>query len=354
MEHRASGVFVHAENLAEALVHLGVKPVVLARPGTPEFKAGLDRLVLVDSPWGATLSRGKPIWPLRVGKALERALPKSAGPVVLHGLSNFNVPYRGHDRRVRIVVTVHDIIPLIDPHGVSGASHWQLRWLLPKALAAADKVVCVSEWTRRTLVERFPKFTSKFTVIANGKTPLVESPRRVAGEKTRLLTVARSESYKQLDLLVRIVRALDPGYAAILVTDVKGLNLMKDCAKDLLALGRLTVRVGLSAQELGRLYEASDVYLHPSRYEGYCLPAVDVLAHGCPVVYQKGSGIDEVAGSDVGFAGRPLVKYRCLDRNSTNSRGIRQKSRKHCTHSCPPRYTSNLERCRCCPEKPVL
>ena len=41
--------------------------------------------------------------------------------------------------------------------------------------------------------------------------------------------------------------------------------------------------------------------MSPSRFEGYCLPAVEALSAGTPVVYLGGSGIDEVAGSSVSF-----------------------------------------------------
>jgi glycosyltransferase involved in cell wall biosynthesis len=34
--------------------------------------------------------------------------------------------------------------------------------------------------------------------------------------------------------------------------------------------------------------------VHPSLFEGYCLPAAAAVSHGVPVVYTRGSGIDEV------------------------------------------------------------
>ncbi len=287
------------------MVQIGVRPAVIALPGSPELAAGLDQVVLLDSVWGRHLSQSKPLWPLRVGKALAKALPASAPAVILHGLSNFNVPYRRGDPRIKRVVTVHDLIPLLDPSGVSKASHAQLDWLLPRALAAADQVVCVSQWTLTTVREKYPEIAGKCRVIANGCTTFVGGTPRSVAENLSLLTVARGETYKQLDLLVQIVRSLGKNAAAILVTDAKGADLARKVGKDLLANGSLTLRSNLNTSELSKLYGSADVYLHPSRYEGYCLPAADALAHGCPVVYQTGSAIDEVAGLDVGFGLSP-------------------------------------------------
>jgi glycosyltransferase involved in cell wall biosynthesis len=36
--------------------------------------------------------------------------------------------------------------------------------------------------------------------------------------------------------------------------------------------------------------------VHPSRLEGFCLPAAASISHGVPVIFTRGSGIDEVVG----------------------------------------------------------
>ncbi len=296
----ASGVFVYAKKLAEGLVQAGVKPKVIAQPGAPKLHPALDYMVLSDGILGPKLSRSKPLWPTRVGLALGRDLFPN-GKAVLHGLSNLNLSLIAKPAGVKTVLTVHDVIPLIDRVSVSTASHWQLWALLPQALRAADRVVCVSEWTRKTLLERFPHIAGKTGVIHNGVEHKVEIKRLPAPGKMRLLMVARSETYKRLDQYLKLVKKLGPTVHAVLVTDQGGRDLAAKLAPNEIQSGRLALPVNASEQELAQIYEQTDVYVHTSRYEGFCLPAADALAHGCPVVYQRGTAIDEVAGDEAGF-----------------------------------------------------
>jgi glycosyltransferase involved in cell wall biosynthesis len=304
----ASGVYVYAQKLAEGLVQAGIKPAVISQPGAPKVHPALDYVVLSDGILGAKLSRSKPLWPARVGATLGKRL-KPDEKAVLHGLSNLNLSLFTKPRAVKTVLTVHDVIPLIDRASVSTASHWQLWALLPQALRAADRIVCVSEWTRKTLLERYPNVAAKTSVIHNGVEHQVQIHREKSAEM-RVLMVARSETYKRLDQYLKLVKRLGAGVKATLVTDQKGRELAEKLAKDEIAAGRLQLPVDASHAELARLYEQTDVYVHTSRYEGFCLPAADALAKGCPVVYQRGTAIDEVAGDEAGF---PLAAAASLD-----------------------------------------
>lgn len=305
----ASGIFVYAKKLAEGLVQAGVKPKVIGQPGAPKVHPALDYLVLPDGILGAKLARSKPIWPSRVGMAVGRDL-KPGEKAVLHGLSNLNLSLLTKPSGVKTVLTVHDVIPLIDRVSVSTGSHWQLWGLLPQALQAADRVICVSEWTKKTLLERFPRAAGKTVVIHNGVDQEVKIKRLAAPGVMRLLMVARSETYKRLDLYLRLIKKLGPGVRAVLVTDEKGRDLAEKLAKEAINSGRLTTPAGVSEAELATIYEQTDVYVHTSRYEGFCLPAADALVRGCPVVYQRGTAIDEVAGDEAGF---PLAAAASLD-----------------------------------------
>lgn len=305
----ASGVFVYAKKLADGLVQAGVRPTVIAPPGAPMLNPQLDYMVLSDGILGAKLSRSKPLWPTRVGLALGRELfPR--GKAVLHGLSNLNLSLIAKPPGVKTVLTVHDVIPLIDRVSVSTASHWQLWGLLPQALRAADRVVCVSEWTRKTLLERFPQIVGKTGVIHNGVDHKVEIKRRPEPNLMRLLMVARSETYKRLDQYLKLVKKLGPEVQAVLVTDQRGRNLAEKMAPAEIKSGKLRLPVDAGERELQEIYEQTDVYVHTSRYEGFCLPAADALAKGVPVVYQRGTAIDEVAGDEAGF---PLAAAASLD-----------------------------------------
>jgi glycosyltransferase involved in cell wall biosynthesis len=75
------------------------------------------------------------------------------------------------------------------------------------------------------------------------------------------------------------------------VTDGGGLEDLQTLADP-----RLILKTRISEHEMQDLHAAADLYVHPSRLEGFCLPAAASISHGVPVIFTKGSGIDEVVG----------------------------------------------------------
>lgn len=279
---RPSGVAAYGENLAGGLRTLGISPQIIV-PGA-RF---LPRLL-----------NSKPLWPRRVARLVEQRAEAGA---VLHGLSNFNL-VRPKTVRVRTVLTVHDLIPYLCPQGVSTAYLWQLRALLPRALAAADAVICVSEWTRTTVAERYPWAKDKLRVIRHGLAPAAEITANAAGREPTLFYQARGEIYKQISVYLDIVQKMCGQVRGVLLTDARGYAEVRRTHLALLASGRLDVFQNVTRAEYEALFAKADVYVHTSLYEGYCLPAADALRHGVPVVYLTGSATEELLSGGVAIA----------------------------------------------------
>lgn len=267
---RPSGVNTYGQNLRAALVERGISPEIIVPEAT----------------FFPKLLKSKPLWPGRVARIVEDKAGRSA--VVLHGLSNFNVA-RPRGINAKTVLTVHDLIPFLAPEGVSRAYYFQLKALLPRALRTADAVVCVSDWTRATLAERYPWAAGKCVVIRHG---LAKAPENVgneaAGDKLTLFYQARGEVYKQIPLYLDILEKLGKNARGILLTDERGREAAKGRALE------LEVFANVSDAAYQALFARADVYVHTSRFEGYGLPAADALRHAVPVVYQAGSALDEL------------------------------------------------------------
>jgi glycosyltransferase involved in cell wall biosynthesis len=328
-----SGVGHHAYSLNEALGRRGIVPQVL--PSHP----------CIDSVWRTQLAssvpsvqqkwqRLKPYALWTAGRQLRSWLSSRSGgrACVVHGLSNYNIPRYYRSDGIRTVLTVHDLIPLLEPRAVSSYLAAFLRWQMPRALERADAIITVSAWTRSTLEELFPQARGKIVTIPNGCQrsfpPVLANPL-----PQRLLTIARGEAYKQLELIPRILEQLPPQFHWDLVTDAHGIDRLHRSAGSL--QHRLRILKGLSQIELDRVEEEAGIYVHPSRWEGYCLPAASALARGRPVVYVKGSGIDEVVDSG-GFGlereAGPELWVRAIEELSAQYELWSSRARAHAQH----------------------
>ncbi len=69
-------------------------------------------------------------------------------------------------------------------------------------------------------------------------------------------------------------------------------------------LGSRGIAVGyVSSEELSELYSAADLYLAPSRHEGFGVPVLEAMRCGCPVLASSGGALPEVVG-DAGIIER--------------------------------------------------
>lgn len=200
---------------------------------------------------------------------LERyRMPKipNKGPVVFHS-SYLRVCLQPG---VRNITTIHDLTYHHARYGLPRWLHlWQERW----ALRHSDRVVCVSETTKRELLQYYPWLDErKVQVVYNGVGEIFCPLENVERKKYLLYVGSTKAAYKHYD----IARA---------VAQRTGLELM-------------TVQ-GVSVAQLNRYYNEALCLLYPSDYEGFGLPIIEAQKVGCPVVAQRTSCIPEIGGDGV-------------------------------------------------------
>jgi len=180
----------------------------------------------------------------------------------------------------------------------------------------ADEVWTPSTFCRQVFV-RSGVDPDKVQVIPNGIDPAVFTP---AGEvpplpttkRFKFLYVGGTTYRKGFDVLLEAyVRAFTAADDVCLV--------VKDCgtrtyyrgqtAEDLIAKVRATPNTpeilyadaDLSDEQMAQLYRACDVLVAPYRGEGFCMPALEAMACGLPVVVTVGGGTDDFVDETVGW-----------------------------------------------------
>ena len=221
---------------------------------------------------------------------------------IVHGLSNINGPLLHLRSDIKSIVTIHDLIPLLT--SMSSRYGRLFRAIIMRIANSSDAIVTVSHWTKEQLVERGIS-PEKIHVILNG---FPEWRPQQRTQRNYLLCVSRYEDYKQVEFFIELAKRLN--LKAVLVTDELGAEQIGKRYHELCEKGQLDILKSLTSQQLAKLYEQAMVYVHPSKFEGFCLPAAEANACGVPVIYKAGSGIDEVVKFGRGLGSYDLEEWK--------------------------------------------
>lgn len=226
----------------------------------------------------------------------KRGLPAFSSADVFHS-SHFRVCLAGGARNI---ATVHD---LNYERGLVPDSIGSRVNVLERKVsyATAAALICISENTRKDLLEVYPKLRGRcpvFVIHHGVSLPTNDPPPASAPDFPFVLFVGGRKSYKNFRT------ALEGFFAS---------GVWRDGTR-LLCTGtpfdddeqRRIARMGLSGlvavveyctpERLGALYRAAHCLLYTSTYEGFGLPTLEAMISGCPVVAAQASAIPEIAG----------------------------------------------------------
>jgi glycosyltransferase involved in cell wall biosynthesis len=194
--------------------------------------------------------------------------------------------YRGPVRpALPLVVTVHDLAVFRHPEAFNRWTRSYSPRVVPRVLAAARRVIAVSEFTKRELVELLRVPDEKIRVVPNGVDAEFtrEGP---AANGDYVLAVGTLEPRKNLASLVEAARRND---VELRVVGARGWGGVEVGGNGVRWLGEV------SDADLARLYRGAACLAYPSVYEGFGIPVLEAMACGTPVVTSRGTAMEEVA-----------------------------------------------------------
>jgi alpha-1,3-rhamnosyl/mannosyltransferase len=225
--------------------------------------------------------------------------------VDLYHSTNYMMPLIGMGR-IKRVVTIHDLIPLMfrdhAPQAKKAKFFPIYKRLMHEVGARADLIVTVSESTKKDIVREMKVAEEKIVVTPEGVGPEYHpsATRHPTPGTPHILYVGRRDPYKNLPLLIealaivskkvptarlRIIGPADDRYPeAPALAKMMGLNDKIDW------IGYVT------PGQLIEEYRGASVFALPSRYEGFGLTVLEAMACGAPVVCSNVSSLPEVAG----------------------------------------------------------
>lgn len=208
----------------------------------------------------------------------------------------------------RSVVTIHDLSFFLYPRAFNRGNQLYLKLMTRLAVRRANAVIAVSEHTRQDVIRLLNVPAGRVHIVPNGINegfrPLPVHEVQSFREKHRLperfiLCISTIEPRKNLMALVQAYAALGDVEHRLVIGGGRGWKYESIFALvEELGLGdRVWFPGFLRHAELPYWYNAADVFVFPSIYEGFGLPALEAMACGTPVVASNTSSLPEVVGS---------------------------------------------------------
>ncbi len=195
-----------------------------------------------------------------------------------------------------VVMTVHD---MIYHYGLNPGKHTpEIIENMRKTTMAADRVIAISEATKRSILEFYDIDESKIDVIYHGFTPLKGDPTPLPFLPERyILFIGHRGGYKNFETLLQ-------AFSLIAQKD-KDLQLIctgRDFSKSERAhIAELDLSSRchshfIPTRDLGALYANAECFVLPSKMEGFGMPILEAFAANCPVIVSDASCLPEIAG----------------------------------------------------------
>jgi glycosyltransferase involved in cell wall biosynthesis len=215
-------------------------------------------------------------------------------------------------RGARKITTVHDLIPLKLPWATLDDKRFFYR-TVRHALARSALVVADSESAKNDIVDTFRVAPERVEVLYGAVgPPSAALPEEEVARLLRLyglrpyrylLFVGAIQPRKNLGRLCQALAYLECK-VPLVVVGAKGWLWEEELryARRLRARKRVRLLDHVPTAHLRALYSGALAFTFPSLYEGFGLPPLEAMAHGCPVLCANTSSLPEVCGDAALYA----------------------------------------------------
>jgi glycosyltransferase involved in cell wall biosynthesis len=229
-------------------------------------------------------------------------VPNSNSYDVWHS-SNQVSPYRPTSRKVKILLTIHDLNFLIEKHGRPGKIKKNLR-LIQEKIDRSGAIVCISNFVANQVREHLDMADKQLLTVYNGCT-VDEYPgfckpvyKPVKPFLFSIGTVLPKKNFHVLPALL-CRNDLELIIAGNLNSD-EYLSKILEEAKRHGVLSRVKIIGGITNQERYWYYKNCEAFVFPSVAEGFGLPVIEAMHYGKPVFLSKHTSLPEI-GSDAAY-----------------------------------------------------
>jgi len=213
-------------------------------------------------------------------------------------LVNFN--YSGPLLKRHQLITVHDATVKVMPGSFKRSYRWVHNLMVAVLGRTARDVMTVSAFSRDELARWFGlvrpdilvgREGGEHAVLAADDGAVLQRHGLQAGRY--ILGVGSVKPNKNYGLLGRAMGLLPHYPLPVAIAGARDIGIFND---DTVLPDSFRFLGFVPDAELSALYRQAAWFVFPSLYEGFGLPAIEAMAHGCPVLAARAASIPEVCG----------------------------------------------------------
>ena len=202
-------------------------------------------------------------------------------------------------KKGKYIITVHDLAFIRYPDSIEPKNLSFLQKELPRSLKLADKIITVSDFTKKELVELCEVSEDKVVVVNEG----VNDRFKKTNEKTidlpesYILAVGTLEPRKNLEGLIKAFHNANLKNHKLVIAGGKGwfYDGIFRLVERLDLLEKVIFMGYVSDDKMPELYARAELFVFPSFYEGFGLPPLEAMACGTPVVSTRFEALGDAA-----------------------------------------------------------
>ncbi|HET8574090.1 MAG TPA: glycosyltransferase family 1 protein [Edaphocola sp.] len=225
---------------------------------------------------------------------------------IYHGLSH-ELPIGLRKTGIFSIVTIHDLIFLRFPQLYPAIDRKIYLAKIRQACKNAQIIIAISEQTKRDIRQFIGVPEEKIKVVYQSCSPAFHPNHSVQNirdirmkyglPEKYLLYVGTVEERKNLLLIAKALAHLPVEFKCVAIGKKKEyFTAVKDFLQKEKLANRMVFPEEVHYGDLPLIYGGAQIFIYPSRFEGFGIPVLEAISSGIPVIAAKGSCLEEAGG----------------------------------------------------------